>query len=118
MIISSSAVFAKMTGEVETESSFEKNRIKICVLDVGRQAIEFVTDYENDKAQHCTVSCLVAYNCGEVASFWLGALKEFEDIFTSGNADWKDMRANSMGIAFSSMIEDETECMELCLYAY
>jgi hypothetical protein len=91
---------------------------KMCVISEGRITVEAVSDLANDKAKHCSVSCIVAYNCSRTGSFLIGALKEFQDIFTKGDADWKDMKANRSGIKFSKIVDNENECFDACLEKY
>jgi hypothetical protein len=69
-----------------------------------------------DKFKHCTFSCVLALKCGTAQAWAAGALKELQDIFTPGNADWKDMRANQIGIQFVTLGQaaDAWGCQQKC----
>src|SRR4051812_34366472 len=51
-----------------------------------------------DKFKHCALSCIIALQCGPVESWGAGVIKELADLIGPGDPDWKDLRADRMGI--------------------
>lgn len=73
-----------------------------------------------DKFNHCALSCQLGLRCGSLDSFGIGVLKEIYDLFTPGDADIEDLKADLKGISFyrSKRATNDNECVDLCDYAY
>lgn len=70
----------------------------------------------NDKNQHCAISCMMSVKCGTSFALLAGYFKELEDIFTPGDADWEDIKADKTGIQIyrSKRARNDRECFEQC----
>jgi hypothetical protein len=55
----------------------------------------------SDKLKHCTMSCAIANTCNDFETYQLGLIKEIVDLFTPGDADLNDIKANIQGIKLS-----------------
>jgi len=71
----------------------------------------------NDKYKHCAVSCMLSNRCGGFDSYQLGVLKEIWDIIGPGNAEWKDLEADMIGVQMSmhKIATNDKECNQRCL---
>lgn len=69
-----------------------------------------------DKNMHCAVSCLLTLKCRSGDVLALGIGKEIYDMFTPGDADLKDMKADIQGIdlAKSGRARNKAECFTQC----
>lgn len=52
-----------------------------------------------DKRAHCLASAGIASRCSVIEAYLAGAGKEVSDLFTGGDAEWADWRADRVGIA-------------------
>jgi len=77
-----------------------------------------VINLSNDKLKHCSLSCMIAKRCLSAETSLLGLLKEFSDLFTDGNAEWADIKANYRGIKISRKVQTVSECIDQCKYYY
>jgi hypothetical protein len=75
---------------------------------------------ENDKFKHCGLSCVLAYKCGIKSSASLGILKEILDLFTPGDSDIEDLKANKYGIdlVLKHNVRDQKTCDQKCKSRY
>lgn len=71
----------------------------------------------SDKYKHCAVSCMLANRCGELDAIEIGIYKELWDLISPGDADWKDLEADLIGIQLSSSQSaiNDNECNNECL---
>lgn len=53
--------------------------------------------------------------CSKLGSWGIGVLKEIQDLFGKGNAEWADLKANRVGIYLSSKVTHERGCLIPCL---
>ncbi len=69
-----------------------------------------------DKNMHCSTSCMLTLRCSSKHVLAIGYMKEFQDIFTGGNPDQKDIMANRTGISIAvhKRAMDDKECLEQC----
>lgn len=74
----------------------------------------------NDKNMHCSTSCMLTLRCHSSSVITLGYLKEFQDIFTPGDADWNDIKADIVGInmVLHKRSGNDRECFEQCDLVY
>ena len=70
----------------------------------------------SDKAQHCSLSCLVARKCQTMNILFLGFFKEMVDIVGPGNSEIADMQANFLGTYFA--FNSKQSCLYLCTREY
>ncbi len=73
-----------------------------------------------DKNMHCSTSCILTLKCYSTDVFAIGIAKEIMDLFTPGDYDINDIRANLKGIRFatSGTARDKRDCYERCLHYY
>lgn len=73
-----------------------------------------------DKYKHCAMSCVLTLQCGRIEAGTVGVLKEIADLFTPGNADLKDLRADNAGISLVTRryAENARECYVACRRLY
>jgi hypothetical protein len=73
-----------------------------------------------DKFKHCALSCQLALRCSALDTMNLGILKEVWDLFTPGNAEWKDIEADATGIRFAitKQAVSDKECNNSCSNIY
>lgn len=68
----------------------------------------------SDKLKHCTISCMVAKNCSEEATFIVGLLKELADMMGQGTPEFGDIMANIKGIELSRGLDTQLMCYPTC----
>ncbi len=73
-------------------------------------------DTTNDKFMHCSVSCILALQCYPEDVLIIGVGKEIIDLFTPGDADFQDLKADYRGIdlATSKRARDKRACYQQC----
>lgn len=73
-----------------------------------------------DKFKHCALSCQLALKCSTIDTMNLGVLKEVWDLFSPGNAEWRDLEANAIGIRFAKTRQavSDKECNNSCKNIY
>jgi hypothetical protein len=73
-----------------------------------------------DKTMHCTLSCFLAIKCGRMESFGAGVAKEIWDMFTPGDMEWADLKADWKGIDMARFSEARNfnQCLEKCSVVY
>lgn len=103
VLLSSSLAFA------EAGHLCNRNDIKVTTTKAKAHA-------NNDKNMHCSTSCMLTLRCGPKQAMAIGYLKEFQDIFTPGDADWKDIVADRTGISIAvhKRALNDNECLEQC----
>ena len=74
----------------------------------------------NDKNMHCSTSCMLTLRCHSSSVITLGYMKELQDIFTPGDADWNDIKADMVGInmVLHKRSDSDKECFEQCDLVY
>lgn len=76
-----------------------------CITASGLSSAWYTSDSANDKYRHCHASCVIARNCGRMAAWMVGYLRELSDELKEwlGLApegfDWADILANAGGRA-------------------
>lgn len=66
-----------------------------------------------DKRAHCLTSAAIAQRCSVAEAYVAGAGKEVRDLFTGGDAEWADWRADRAGIACAKQSKN-TEVVSMC----
>jgi hypothetical protein len=56
-----------------------------------------------DKRAHCLASAGIALRCSVMEAYVAGAGKEISDLFTGGDAEWADWRADRVGVACAKL---------------
>jgi len=95
----------------------ESNKQFICSYIYSKNVIKKAESHSsNDKNKHCSVSCMLTLRCPATEVMAVGALKEFKDLFDSGNAEVADLIADRRGIIFvlNSQANTDTECFLEC----
>jgi hypothetical protein len=64
-------------------------------------------DSRSDELAHCVAAGLIALQCS-TAEAWLASIgKELRDLVGSGDAQWRDLRADARGIRCARSATDE-----------
>lgn len=73
-------------------------------------------DRTNDKNMHCAVSCVLTLRCFSTDVLILGLGKEIVDVFTPGDADLRDLKADFRGVdlASSGRARNRADCYRQC----
>ena len=99
-------------------SSFANEKVALCsIFHANSVKAKLIQNNNNDKYKHCAVSCMLALRCGAIDSLNIGILKEVWDMFTPGDADIKDIKADMIGIEFylNKMAVSDKECNQRCI---
>ena len=67
-----------------------------------------------DKRAHCLAAGLIARYCSIGEAYMAGAGKEFRDLFTGGDAEWADWRADRVGIRCAFHSADDSALAQCC----
>jgi hypothetical protein len=67
-----------------------------------------------DKRAHCLASGLIARYCSLPEAYMAGIGKEVRDLFTGGDVEWADWRADRVGIACARRAADDTAVTACC----
>jgi hypothetical protein len=68
-----------------------------------------------DKRAHCLAAGLIARYCSRSEAYLAGAGKEFRDLFTGGDAEWADWRADRAGIRCATQSSDDRALAACCI---
>lgn len=69
-----------------------------------------------DKNMHCAVSCILTLKCFSSDVLLIGVGKEIIDMFTPGDADLRDLKADYRGINLvtSGRARNKRDCYQQC----
>jgi len=67
-----------------------------------------------DKRAHCLAAGLIARYCSRSEAYIAGAGKEVRDMFTGGDAEWADWRADRAGIRCALHAADDPALAACC----
>jgi hypothetical protein len=67
-----------------------------------------------DSHAHCLASGLITRYCSVTEAYLAGAGKEFKDLLGRGDAEWRDWRADRVGIACAKSAEDDDALAACC----
>jgi hypothetical protein len=67
-----------------------------------------------DKRAHCQAAGLIARYCSPTEAYLAGAGKEWRDLFTGGDVEWADWRADRVGIECARHAEDDAGIVVCC----
>lgn len=120
-------IYTLLALQFTTSTYANSPREILCVLNEKDDVVEELRIYSDqvrvndpelhsyhDKFKHCSVSCVLAKRCGSLSARALGFVKEFVDVFSSGNAELEDLVANSIGLSISEHVYSEQACFQMC----
>lgn len=67
-----------------------------------------------DSRTHCLAAGLIARYCSGTEAYMAGAGKEIRDLFTGGDAEWSDWRADRVGIDCARHSGDDAALASCC----
>lgn len=67
-----------------------------------------------DEHAHCLASGLIARYCSRGEAYLAGLGKELRDLFGSGDAEWRDWRADRAGIACAREAGNDADIASCC----
>lgn len=67
-----------------------------------------------DSRTHCLASGLIARYCSGSEAYLAGAGKELRDLLGAGDAEWRDWRADRIGIDCARSAPDDTALAKCC----
>jgi hypothetical protein len=67
-----------------------------------------------DKETHCLAAGLIARYCSRSEAYLAGAAKEWRDLFTAGDVEWADWRADRRGIGCARRAADDSALAACC----
>lgn len=70
-----------------------------------------------EQRAHCLATGLIARYCSITEAYMAGSGKELADLLGTGDAEWKDWRADRAGIACARTAGDDTQLEECCARA-
>ena len=114
-------VILSLGSSTTTQASEAKDEGFACAAYYGYKyfkKLEAMPRY--DKFKHCTLSCLMAKNCGPGTSFTMGMIKEGYDALGFGDPDIKDLEADAVGVAIGLEIffKRDAVCFDRCTVAF
>lgn len=68
----------------------------------------------SDSRAHCLASGLIARYCSGSEAYLAGAGKELRDLLGAGDAEWRDWRADRVGIDCARQASGDTELAKCC----
>jgi hypothetical protein len=102
---------------ISTGAFSQEKEIPVCSIFYAKSVkAKLLPSNTLDKYKHCAVSCMLALRCGALDSANIGILKEIWDLFTPGNAEIDDLKADLIGIRFKTtkMATTDKECNNRC----
>jgi hypothetical protein len=67
-----------------------------------------------DKHAHCLAGGLISRYCSVTEAYLAGASKEVRDLLGKGDAEWRDWRADRVGIACARESGDDSALAQCC----
>jgi hypothetical protein len=67
-----------------------------------------------DSRAHCMASGLIARYCSRSEAYMAGIGKELRDLLGTGDAEWRDWRADRVGIACARDAKEDIEIASCC----
>lgn len=67
-----------------------------------------------DKRAHCLAGGLISRYCSVTEAYLAGAGKEVRDLLGKGDAEWRDWRADRVGIECARESTDDAALAECC----
>jgi hypothetical protein len=77
-------------------------------------AIKNLPPHLPDKQAHCRASALIASHCSIPEAYLAGVTKEWLDLFSLGDAEWGDLRADWAGIHCARTGHTDEEAAQCC----
>lgn len=73
------------------------------------------TEADNDEQAHCLAAGMIARYCSIFEAYLAGVGKEISDLFTRGDAQWSDWRADRDGIGCARVAQDDADLVLCCM---
>jgi hypothetical protein len=70
-----------------------------------------------DKRAHCLATASIATNCSVAEAYGAGVAKELKDLFTGGDAEWGDLRADAAGVRCARAAGNASDVEACCVTA-
>ena len=70
-----------------------------------------------DKQTHCMAAAMIARHCSRPEAALVSIGKEFKDLFSAGDAEWADLRADREGLRCAKGQGDDSAVGECCRMA-
>ena len=70
-----------------------------------------------DEQKHCVASGLIARHCSVGEANMAGLGKEFQDLFTGGDASWADWKMDRKGVSCAHNAPDDATVVQCCATA-
>ena len=70
-----------------------------------------------DEQKHCVASGLIARHCSVGEANMAGLGKEFQDLFTGGDASWADWKMDRKGVSCARNAPDDAAVEQCCATA-
>ena len=67
-----------------------------------------------DKRAHCLATASIAKNCSVAEAYGAGVGKELKDLFSAGDAEWGDLRADAAGVRCARANEGDAGVEACC----
>lgn len=67
-----------------------------------------------DKRAHCLATASIARNCSVTEAYGAGVGKELKDLFSAGDAEWGDLRADAAGVRCARAATGEIDLQACC----
>ena len=67
-----------------------------------------------DKRAHCLATASIARNCSAAEAYGAGIAKELMDLFSAGDAEWGDLRADAAGVRCARTASGEPDVDACC----
>jgi hypothetical protein len=67
-----------------------------------------------DKQMHCLAAGFITRYCSTAEAYIAGAGKEWRDMFTGGDIEWGDWRADRVGISCARHARDDAALVACC----
>jgi hypothetical protein len=67
-----------------------------------------------DGEAHCLATAFVARYCSPAEAFMAGLGKELRDLFTEGDAQWRDLRSDRRGARCAKSANTDANLAECC----
>lgn len=85
----------------------------VCSVYFAYKYKPLVEHFNNDKAKHCALSCLMSKECFLGETFTLGLIKEVADLLGYGKPDLADIEANLVGMRMAYS-QNNVDCLSAC----
>ena len=89
-------------------------RPEVSTLGCMQSVVTRVPSELNDKQAHCLAAGLISRYCSRTEANFAAVGKELKDLFSAGDADWADWRADRAGIRCAQNAVSDEAVSECC----